>query len=92
VSVSNADTDKIVYVPKSSLIALLSSVAKEELFYGLKLKCENRDVIITSQDFRDIYTDMIILSKVSSDNDDDDRKIVLTNAVTKGIVTAMLYD
>lgn len=91
VSVSNADTDKIVYVPKSSLIALFSSVTKEELFYGLKLKCENRNVIITSQDFRDIYDDMMIVSKISSDNDDDDREIVLTNAVTKGIVTAMLY-
>ena len=87
----SSENSKLVYVPKSTLLSVLS-VTEDELYYGVKLKCENREAIIVSQDFRNISVDMMLASKITSYDNEDDYEVILTNAVTKGIVTAMLYD
>ena len=89
-TVSNAENNKLIYVPKSSVLSVLS-VSEDELYYGVKLRCADREVIIVSQDFRNIPIDMMLASKVSSYDNEDDYEVILTNAVTKGIITSMLY-
>lgn len=90
-TISNAENNKLIYVPKSTLLSVLS-ISEDELYYGVKLRCADRELIIISQDFRNIPVDMMLATKVSSYGDEDDYEVILTNAVTKGIVTAMLYD